>query len=418
MISWSLRARLTCAFSILLLALLGTSLVWFRSATLRDIRREEEGLVQASLTRLVEISPRNVRELKDFWADERILAPVPLALAIFDGRGHLLANAGLTLPDPDAPGWLLRTRQVGSSLYVVASPHARRLQALGRTTLRLAGAGIVVWVLSTGAAWLLVGLTLSPLARLTRQAESHQAPLVSPSNDRELVELVRVLNAFLTNIRRTVQARASFYAAASHELRTPLQALQGHLELALSKPRSAEEYRAALEEAHLQGQRLSRLVRALLLLNRIETESQVLREPVDLALVLQARAADLNCERLDLQLQPCPVECDPSYAEILVGNLLENALKYSPADTQVHVSSGTGVVRVVNRTLPDLRWSPARLFEPFFRHETSRSSAAGGNGLGLALCKSVADLHGWGLKLDYQHGLVSAELNCTPLAGG
>jgi signal transduction histidine kinase len=89
----------------------------------------------------------------------------------------------------------------------------------------------------------------------------------SPSADQEMVELVSTLNGFLHRLSESVAVQGRFYAAASHELRTPLQALSGHLGLGLSSPRSSEEYRAILQEAHRQARRLKILVQDLLLLS-------------------------------------------------------------------------------------------------------------------------------------------------------
>src|SRR5207302_7423918 len=113
-----------------------------------------------------------------------------------------------------------------------------------------------------GGAWLLVGQTLSPIHRLAVQAsaasvEKMQVRLKAPSRDAEVVDLVDTLNGLLSRLAETAAVKGRFYAAASHELRTPLQALSGHLEVALSRGRTAEEYETFLQEASKQAGRLT-----------------------------------------------------------------------------------------------------------------------------------------------------------------
>src|SRR5262249_28045507 len=137
--------------------------------------------------------------------------------------------------------------------------------------------------------WLLVGRTLQPIRGLARQADAASAAslevqLKPPSEDAELVELVATFNRLLERLTRPRAARGRFYAAASHELRTPLQALSGHLELALTRPRTSDEYQSVVEEAFGQTRRLMRLVRELLLLNQLHQQASTPpAEPVDLA---------------------------------------------------------------------------------------------------------------------------------------
>ena len=222
------------------------------------------------------------------------------------------------------------------------------------------------------------------------------------------------LNDLLGRISEAAAVKGRFHAAASHELRTPLQALSGHLEVALSRVRTNAAYRAAIEEADRQTRRLTSLVQDLLLLNGLESAaSRPAQEPVNLA---------DECERILSQLHPLaesrgltvkaalPTDRDilapPTHVQMLLRNLIENALKYAALGGGVCVEIISAVaqtqVRICNDFPPTVQLDIERLFEPFFRPDPGRSSGASGNGLGLAICRAIAVGNGWDLALRQQ----------------
>ena len=173
-------------------------------------------------------------------------------------------GSGRTSPEQKAwdASWRGFGEGAGDGRFIaVVRPFSNFLHEMDRRQMdMLLMGGLVVLVVGIGA-WFVVGKTLSPIRRLAHQAanasaEKLDARLDAPSQDAEVLELVNTLNGFLTRMEETVETKGRFYAAASHELRTPLQALSGHLELALSRERSAEDYKAALEEAKKQSSRL------------------------------------------------------------------------------------------------------------------------------------------------------------------
>ena len=104
----------------------------------------------------------------------------------------------------------------------------------------------------------------------------------------------------------------------------------------------------------------------------------------------------------------------PVHLDILVRNLIENAVKYSVPKSEIIVSiqSGKtgGKLRVLNRCKVNTIWDESKVFEPFYRPDTSRSSETGGNGLGLALCKAVADANGWKISISCKQENVVAQV--------
>jgi signal transduction histidine kinase len=306
----------------------------------------------------------------------------------------------------------LRTLVIFQSWWAVM--HEQAALKLGLLFLSLFAVAAIA-----GGAWLLVGQTLSPIRRLAAQAgtasvENLHVRLQPPSRDAEVIDLVDTLNGLLERLDETAAAKGRFYAAASHELRTPLQALSGHLEVALSRERSAQEYETFLQEASRQAGRLTSLMRDLLLLHQLDSaRPQRRKEPVDLAEVCDSALAQLAplIDARGLRLQAdlasgVEILATPTHAEILVRNLVENATKYASEGGAVTVclSSITAGVRleVFNECPPVPEWNPEKLFEPFYRPDAARNTRTGGNGLGLAICRSIATANGWTVTLEQE----------------
>ena len=116
--------------------------------------------------------------------------------------------------------------------------------------------------------------------------------------------------------------------------------------------------------------------------------------------------------------KPVVVQAALSHLDILLRNLLENAVKYAEPDSEVEVCVATSPAEIVlslfNRCPFSPIWDEAKLFEPFYRPDASRNSETGGNGLGLAICKAVAGANGWGLSLRQEAAGVRAEVRFGP----
>ena len=159
--------------------------------------------------------------------------------------------------------------------------------------------------------------------------------------------------------------------------------------------------------AYPQTKRLIRLTQDLLLLNRLETTSQAKLQALDLAdycenaWVLFRPLADKKKLVVSLQLdEDCTVQTSPSYLSSLCRNLLENATKYATPGGRLEIRASQNQLRVYNDCEPLKKEDFDRLTEPFFRPDTSRTSATGGNGLGLSLVSAIANHEGWDLQLE------------------
>lgn len=351
-----------------------------------------------------------------------------LVLQVVDANGKIISQSQQRAPQWPLKGdsWRAVTLQSGEYTIVLSLHWAKTLRQLRVLTLGLIVLGMFMTAAAAAGAWIVVGNTLSPIGSLSRQAhaasvESLIIHLHAPSEDAEVIELVDTLNGLLLRIAETAASRGRFYAAASHELRTPLQALSGHLEVGLSRQRSAEEYRQSLAEAQEQTNRLTSLVQELLLLNQLELmTSSPPQEAVNLADICERVLAYLqrSIEERDLKvsvdLPDFTFMAPLVHTEMILRNLIENAVKYASPGGEVRITvtpeNAAPVVEIFNQSLPIAGWTPDRYFEPFFRPDSSRNSSTGGNGLGLAICKAIAHANGWEITLTQEAGGVRAKV--------
>ncbi len=212
----------------------------------------------------------------------------------------------------------------------------------------------------------------------------------------------------VTRMRRLETVRQDFVANVSHELKTPITALKGCVEtLSERRERTPEENERFMAMMGRQADRLSSIVEDLLSLSRIEHDAQHQRIPLEsgpvgdvLRRAVQAFAGAAQAKRI-LVAQECPEEImAPINAPLLeqaVGNLIDNAIKYSGEGSRIVVSGisadGEIVIRVADQGpgIEKKHW--ARLFERFYRVDQARSRALGGTGLGLAIVKHIVLAH-------------------------
>jgi signal transduction histidine kinase len=338
---------------------------------------------------------------------------------VVDRNGKVLARTpGETFPWPlRGDSWHTTTVVYQNGTVVVGVPWEATERRLRRRTLIFLLVSIFIVAALAAGAWIAVGRTLSPLDGLTeaaRQASSNNVRLrlESPSQDEEMLRLVKTLNDLLSRQEETMEARGRFYAAAAHELRTPLQALTGHLELARDRERSAADYQTALREGHAQAEQLTNLVQGLLLLNQLETNSgKSLEDQLDLADICETELASLQplmaargVTVASSFADDCEITAPWSHAKILLRNLLENAVKYATPGSTVKVELDKSTFTVWNECMADEDGDPEKYFEPFYRPDESRNSEIGGNGLGLAICKGICEANGWKISLSQTAG--------------
>jgi signal transduction histidine kinase len=267
---------------------------------------------------------------------------------------------------------------------------------------------LVMAVLSVLFGWLLAGRMLRPLRTITATARDISASNLSRRlslgrRDDEFTELGETLNDLFGRLEAAFDSQRHFVANASHELRTPLTAERALLQVALANPdASPADLRAACEQVLALGEQQEQLIDALLTL--ASSERGIGRpEPFDLGAaaraVIQARTGEAQRRqiRVTSALDAAPAAGDPSLAESLVANLVDNALRHNVAGGQVEIrtgmTAGRPVISVRNTGPVIPPGEVSGLFQPFQRLGSDRTSQAGGHGLGLAIVRAIAHAH-------------------------
>lgn len=299
-------------------------------------------------------------------------------------------------------GWVL----VGREPFPKSPTEALFIDRINRT--------LIASAIGAGAISLLLGIFLArtithPIRKLTEatralaEGELHQEVHVRTRD--ELGELAASFNQMSTKLARSIELRRQMTADIAHELRTPISIILGHVD-ALEEgvlPSTDETFLVIREETT----RLERLIEDLRTLSRAEAhELPLIRRPTDPFLLLQrAQLAHRPFAqeegiliRLEAEEDLPEVDLDPDRMSQVFGNLLRNALRYTPAGGEVVLSasiSQNGVKFRVRDSGPGI--DPDLLpyvFDRFYRTDVSRQRDKGGSGLGLAIAKSVVEAHG------------------------
>jgi heavy metal sensor kinase len=317
-----------------------------------------------------------------------------------------------------------------AALKVFADRRATELNALTAETnaslhtlrislLRICAVTFTATVVGT---WLLVWLGLRPLRRLSEAVSRvSEKDFRLQFNTRRLPAELRPIVDRLTNtlaqLKRAFAREKQATADISHELRTPLAALLTTTELALRKPRTAEEYREMLEDCRLSGQQMNRAVERLLALARLDAGVDTMRpERVDVSVLAEQCAALVRplAEARGLRLRVhggdgAQLLADPDKLREVITNLLHNAIEYNRPQGSIDVSvarqNGHLHVEVRDTGIGIKPEAKEHIFERFYRADSSRGGDDGLHaGLGLAIVKGYVDLMGGTIQVESAEG--------------
>jgi signal transduction histidine kinase len=295
----------------------------------------------------------------------------------------------------------------GSQSSAAGSPHAS--PAPSGSVLLIVGIGVVATVVALAGAWWLAGRFLRPLRTMTSAANEisatnlHQRLDLSGPDD-ELVQLGRTLNSLFGRLEASFDSQRRFVANASHELRTPLAGQRTLLQVALADPgASAESLREACEQTLALGNQQERLIDALLALATSERgierpQATDLADLAELAIAGSAQFAEAQEIVISSSLAAAPIHGDPVLVQLLVSNLIDNAVRHNSPHGTVTVQTGTttneSALTVVNSGPLIPNHALGYLFEPFRTTQTDRVRHGDGHGLGLAIVQAIARAHG------------------------
>lgn len=258
--------------------------------------------------------------------------------------------------------------------------------------------------------WFGIGAGLRPLNHLrhevTQRAANQLEPLVMTDVPEEVAPLVKSLNDLFARLDEAFEGERRFTADAAHELRTPLAALKIQAQVAL-RSTNATERSAALENVLHGVDRATRLVEQLLTLARVDPEAATLNyQQVDLHSLAATIMADIehlaHAKQIELRLESdsaCYVLGESTQLGLLLRNLLDNSIRYTPAGGHVSVTvrDDNGVklqVRDTGAGIPEAERE--QVLKRFYR---ITGSGEEGSGLGLSIVRRIAELHGANLEL-------------------
>jgi two-component system OmpR family sensor kinase len=323
-------------------------------------------------------------------------------------RAELPQRAVLGFSNVKANGTTFRifSVQTSSQTVQVAQDMAVRRNMAGNLALRTVGPIAVLMPILMLVVWWVVSGSLEPVARVRTQVAARQADDLSPVSETGLPDevrpLVHELNLLFGRVRTAFAAQQNFVADAAHELRTPLAALKLQA-VSLERAENPEARQVAVRRLTAGIERATRLVEQLLVLARQEASaadgSKVLpvrRTVGDLVGVAQNKGVDLGLQHAD----EASVEGQADALTILMRNLVDNAVKYTPQGGTVDVavrSDAHGASIMVEDSGPGIPVEEReRVFDRFYRVAGSETA---GSGLGLAIVKAIAERHGATLSL-------------------
>jgi two-component system OmpR family sensor kinase len=317
------------------------------------------------------------------------------------------AELGFSTQRTERGDWRVYGAIVGDNVVQLAQPVSVRNRLAANVALRTLWPLIVLLPLLGVAVWVIVGRGLKPLRRVTGALDTRHPEALDPLPDQrlplEVQPLVRALNGLLERLAAALDTQKAFVADAAHELRTPLAAVHIQSQL-VARARDDVTRQEALSDLQAGVTRATRLAEQLLALARAEPDGHAASTAVDLHALLEesvmARVALAQQRNVDLGIEtsePASVTGDAEALRVMLNNLLDNAMKYTPpggrVDVSLKVESGHPVVRIAD-TGPGIPVEEReRVFDRFYRVGASANRArtdVAGSGLGLAIVKRIA----------------------------
>ncbi|MFM9274253.1 ATP-binding protein [Pseudarthrobacter sp. NKDBFgelt] len=307
---------------------------------------------------------------------------------------------------------------------------------LKHATLVVTGVGLLTLLLASLIASWTVSRSFRPLARVEKTAAaiaagdlSRRVEVENPGT--ELGRLSRSLNAMLAHIETAFAARTAsearmrrFAADASHELRTPLVTIRGFSELYRHGALATEEdVSTAMGRIESEAKRMGSMVEDLLLLTRLDEQRPLQQKPVDLQLIAHDAVVDTQASDRSRVISltgldggpatPAPALGDEAKLRQVVGNLVGNALRYTPEGSPIELAVGVraaedgqllSVIEVRDHGPGISEEDASKVFERFYRADTSRTRETGGSGLGLAIVAAIVGSHSGSVRVEKTDG--------------
>ncbi len=358
----------------------------------------------------------------------------PIYFLIWNSRGELLEKSKWApdVPFPNLhnessriPMRITRQREMEREVIHVAGfgmnvlvgrSLTQEVATQQRFLMLLIGAGISVLLVGMLGGWWLTTRAIHPITLMARtastiSAQSLDARIDIHETDTELGQLAGVLNQTFDRLQSAFEQQVRFTADASHELRTPVSILLAQTQTALSKTRSDEDYRDALESCRRAALRMKSLIESLLALARHDTSAPAKEfGPVELSSMageivsLLKPLADERDITVELRAEPCTVRGNADQLSQLLINLVSNAIRYNRNGGDVEVTiearDARAVISIRDTGVGIDAADLPHVFERFFRVDKARTRDIGGSGLGLSICYAIVQAHSGEIHID------------------
>ena len=280
----------------------------------------------------------------------------------------------------------------------------------------------VAVVITIAISWLALGKMLKPISEIERTASE-----ISQGKDLgrrinlgegkdELHKMAATFDTMFDRLEYSFEAEQRFTSDVSHELRTPMAVIVNQTELTLEKDRTPEEYREALTVIERQSNRMSRLINDMLYYTRLEKGADMYpMEEIDMSALTESICRDMAVIRTkDIVLasdirKDIMVQGNAMLLTRMLQNLIDNAYKYGVEDGRTIVSlntndDGEAVLTVSDNGLGIAPEEQGKIFDRFYRTDSSRSGRTAGNGLGLSMVKKICDMHDATIRVESDTG--------------
>jgi two-component system OmpR family sensor kinase len=334
------------------------------------------------------------------WGADGVRLYLSRPQAVLPARAQLGYETVMTVEG----AWRVFSLQQRGLVFQVAQPMRVREKFAAAAALRTITPVLLLLPALGLLIWLTVGRGLSPLVSVAAAVQSRTPAALAPLADQDLPQevrpLVEALNDLLRRLEAALEAQRQFVADAAHELRTPLTALSLQLQLA-ERATAGEEQAKALAAVKAGLARATRVVEQLLTLARQEPDAAGRPEEIDLAELTRQVIVELmplaEAKLIDLGMargEPVRVMGDREALRVLLANLADNAVRYTPergrVDISTFASEGSATIEVTD-TGPGIPIGEReRVFDRFYRRA---GSGVAGSGLGLAIVKTVVERH-------------------------
>jgi len=253
---------------------------------------------------------------------------------------------------------------------------------------------------------IIAGRSIKPVSTIIKTSseitkDNLSSRIALPKNKDELYQLSKNINELLDRIEGAVEREKQFTSDASHELRTPLAVIKGTLEVLIRKPRTKEEYVEKINFCVSEVDRLNNLVDELLLLARFENQKQYVKNEevllnstiLDVATRFAPKFQNKNITVKTDFSKEYYIKTDNYLLSIIIGNLISNALKYTPQDGTVTISisnkEGKTICKITDNGIGIKKENLNAIFDQFYRSEASNHPEIKGTGLGLSIVRKL-----------------------------